>query len=57
MRGRTCYGSEVFGDTYQRSIVFAHAFFLKQSNINYNYYKYETENSKYFNYCIYIPLM
>lgn len=26
MRGRTCYGSEVFGDTYQRSIVFAHAF-------------------------------
>lgn len=28
MRGRTCYGSEVFGDTYQRSIVFAHAFFI-----------------------------
>ena len=27
MRGHTCYGSEVFGDTYQRSIVFAHAFF------------------------------
>lgn len=27
MRGRTCYGSEVFGDTFQRSIVFAHAFF------------------------------
>ena len=26
MRGHTCYGSEVFGDTYQRSIVFAHAF-------------------------------
>jgi len=26
MRGRTCYGSEVFGDTFQRSIVFAHAF-------------------------------
>lgn len=25
MRGHTCYGSEVFGDTYQRSIVFAHA--------------------------------
>ena len=29
MRGHTCYGSEVFGDTYQRSIVFAHAFCLK----------------------------
>ena len=28
MRGHTCYGSEVFGDTYQRSIVFAHAFFI-----------------------------
>jgi hypothetical protein len=28
MRGHTCYGSEVFGDTYQRSIVFAHAIFL-----------------------------
>lgn len=28
MRGHTCYGSEVFGDTYQRSIVFAHAILL-----------------------------
>lgn len=28
MRGHTCYGSEVFGDTYQRSIVFAHALLL-----------------------------
>lgn len=35
MRGRTCYGSEVFGDTYQRSIVFAHAF-LFISTINNN---------------------
>ncbi len=29
MRGRTCYGSEVFGDTFQRSIVFAHAFLYR----------------------------
>ena len=27
MRGHTCYGSEVFGDTYQRSIVFAQLYY------------------------------
>ena len=36
MRGHTCYGSEVFGDTYQRSIVFAHAITI---NINYKVMK------------------
>ena len=36
MRGHTCYGSEVFGDTFQRSIVFAHAITI---NINYKVMK------------------
>ena len=36
MRGRTCYGSEVFGDTYQRSIVFAHAFLFISTITNIN---------------------
>lgn len=39
MRGHTCYGSEVFGDTYQRSIVFAHAISLYQ---HIKIYLYET---------------
>ena len=28
MRGRTLLWGKVFGDTYQRSIVFAHAFLI-----------------------------
>ncbi len=34
MRGRTCYGSEVFGDTYQRSIVLAHALLFTKKLYN-----------------------
>lgn len=39
MRGRTCYGSEVFGDTFQRSIVFAHAFYITIYTSSYNLIK------------------